>query len=176
MKVNPIRDRIKTMLKDSGLNLTKIAEELNQRYPDDKTSQQNISNKLSRGTIKFSEVIDIADICGYDVVFRKRSESFELIKAAHEHSDGKSKTLNQIIESVNFDYDNLFDTKLFEGHNFANGKFYSFIVVGAAHTDASETFQTMTELSSTNIEEIMIAEQCGKKFDVIIKPVGRFKD
>jgi len=42
-------------------------EILNKRYPEKPTTTQNISNKLTRGTIKYSEVKEIADIIGFKI-------------------------------------------------------------------------------------------------------------
>jgi hypothetical protein len=39
------------------------------RSIDEQTTPQNISNKLTRGTIKYSEVKEIADIIGFKVVW-----------------------------------------------------------------------------------------------------------
>lgn len=51
-----------------GWSLTRVVNEMNSRHPErKKTTVQNISNKLTRGTIKFSEIIEIADIIGLEV-------------------------------------------------------------------------------------------------------------
>lgn len=50
-----------------------IVKEMNARRPaDEQTTTQNISNKLSRGTIKYSEILEIADIIGYKIVWEKK--------------------------------------------------------------------------------------------------------
>ena len=36
-------------------------------------STSSLSHKLSRGTISFKEVIDIADTLGYELIFKPRS-------------------------------------------------------------------------------------------------------
>ena len=48
---------------------------MNERHPDEPTTQQNLTNKLARETIKFSEVMEIADILEHDIVFKKRNAS-----------------------------------------------------------------------------------------------------
>jgi len=48
--------------------LTDIVKEMNRiRAEEDRTTTQNISNKLSRGTIKYSGVREIAKIIGYEI-------------------------------------------------------------------------------------------------------------
>ena len=44
------------------------------RDEDHKTTTQNISNKLSRGTIKYSAIKEIADIIGYKIKWVKEAE------------------------------------------------------------------------------------------------------
>lgn len=42
---------------------------MNASHPDAPTTAQNITNKLARETIKFSEVVEIAELLGYSVEF-----------------------------------------------------------------------------------------------------------
>jgi hypothetical protein len=63
-----IRNEIKAYIARSGWTLTNIVKEMNKARPEDEqTTTQNISNKLTRGTIKYSEVLEIAKIIGYEV-------------------------------------------------------------------------------------------------------------
>ena len=65
---NNIRNEIKAYIAKSGWTLTDIVKAYNQILPEDEqTTSQNISNKLTRGTIKYSEVKTIADIIGYEI-------------------------------------------------------------------------------------------------------------
>lgn len=69
---NTIRNEIKAYIAAAGWSLADIVAEMNRRHPEEKpTTSQNISNKLTRGTIKYSEVEEIADIIGYKVVWQK---------------------------------------------------------------------------------------------------------
>jgi len=63
-----VRNEIKAYIAKSGWTLTNIVVEYNKNRPvDEQTTPQNISNKLTRGTIKYSEVKEIADIIGYKI-------------------------------------------------------------------------------------------------------------
>ncbi len=63
-----IRNEIKSYIAMRGWTLTRIVEEINKSRPEsEKTTTQNISNKLTRGTIKYSEVKEIADIIGFKI-------------------------------------------------------------------------------------------------------------
>ena len=69
---NVTRTKIKAFLASNGTTLTDVVKVMNERHPDEPTTQQNITNKLARETIKFKEVVEIADILGYDIAFKKR--------------------------------------------------------------------------------------------------------
>lgn len=69
---NSIRNEIKSYIAASGWSLVDIVEKMNEsRSENDHTTPQNISNKLTRGTIKYSEVKEIAEIIGFKVVWEK---------------------------------------------------------------------------------------------------------
>jgi hypothetical protein len=66
--VSTLRNEIKSYIVKSGWSLKDVIKEFNKRRPHDKpTTPQNISNKLVRGTIKYTELIEIADIIGYKI-------------------------------------------------------------------------------------------------------------
>ena len=69
---NSIRNEIKSYIAASGWSLVNIVAKMNDSRPaDEQTTPQNISNKLTRGTIKYSEVKEIAEIIGFKVVWVK---------------------------------------------------------------------------------------------------------
>ncbi len=66
-----IRNEIKSYIAASGMTLTEIVAALNQRHPDAPTTTQNISNMLSRGTIRYSVCKEIAEIMGMKITWVK---------------------------------------------------------------------------------------------------------
>lgn len=69
-----IRNEIKAYIAASGWTLSDIVKEMNRRRSEvDQTTPQNISNKLTRGTIKYSECKEIADIIGYSIEWTSKS-------------------------------------------------------------------------------------------------------
>ena len=89
-KVN-IHDQVKSMIIYQGWTLTRVVKEMNSRHPDrKKTTVQNISNKITRGTIKYAEILEIADIIGCNIEWRyadNRRESLVL----NQESSGLAK-------------------------------------------------------------------------------------
>lgn len=69
-----IRNQVKSTLALQGWTLTHVVQKINEQHPGSrKTTVQNISNKLSRGTIKYSEILEIAEIIGIDISWKPRS-------------------------------------------------------------------------------------------------------
>lgn len=74
MAYNPVHSEIKAIIAKNGLTLTEVVNRMNQkRKPCEQTTVQNISNKLTRGTIKFSEVLEIATVIGLKINWDKVS-------------------------------------------------------------------------------------------------------
>ena len=71
-EVNNIRNEIKSYIAASGWTLTDVAYEMNKKNPDVNVTPQNISNKLTRGTIKYKEVKEIADIIGFEIKWTRK--------------------------------------------------------------------------------------------------------
>ena len=67
-----IRNEIKSYIASSGMILTEVVNEMNKRHPFEPTTPQNISNKLSRGTIRYSECKEIADILGMTICWNRK--------------------------------------------------------------------------------------------------------
>lgn len=67
-----IRNEIKSYIAASGWSLVDIVAKMNEnRSESEQTTPQNISNKLTRGTIKYSEVKEIAEIIGFKIAWVK---------------------------------------------------------------------------------------------------------
>lgn len=67
-----LRNEIKSYIAASGWSLVDIVAKMNEsRSESEQTTPQNISNKLTRGTIKYSEVKEIAEIIGFKIAWVK---------------------------------------------------------------------------------------------------------
>lgn len=71
-----IKYDIKATIIRSGWTMTRLVEALNKKYKKNDTIQ-NLSQKLSRETIKYREVIEIAEILGYEVKWIKKPTTEE---------------------------------------------------------------------------------------------------
>ena len=83
-----VKQEIKDILMNENTTLTRVVNMINAINPQDKqTTIQNINNKLSRGTIKYNEVLEIADVLGYDIIWKKKN--------INEFNYGKFNTYSQ---------------------------------------------------------------------------------
>lgn len=62
-----LRDKIKELMKEQGLDAQGLADRLKENYIGYSDSRTNILNKLKRATIKFTEAVQIFDVLGYDL-------------------------------------------------------------------------------------------------------------
>ena len=66
-----IRKLVKDFLQEQNTSVYKLAQMLEKTYGRS-GSVSNLLNKLSRATFKISELMDIADLFGYEVKFVKK--------------------------------------------------------------------------------------------------------
>lgn len=66
-----LKEEIKAYIVSSGWSITNLNEELN-RLNGTESTVQNLSNKIRKGSLKYSEVLQIAEIIGYDIKWIKK--------------------------------------------------------------------------------------------------------
>lgn len=69
-KSQSIKDEIKGYIVMSGWRMGDVAKKVNKT--SSKSSLQNLSNKLNKETIKYSEVKKIAELLGYEIKWEKK--------------------------------------------------------------------------------------------------------
>lgn len=67
---------LKGYIASSGYTLTKLTEELNKRN-ESNYSVQNLSNKIRKESLKYDEILQIADILGYSIIWQKHRKLFK---------------------------------------------------------------------------------------------------
>ena len=73
MKTFNVRNEIKAQLIRTGYTYQEALEMVSEEYGWS-TSASNLSGKLHRGSIRYKEVLELADVLGYDIVWQKRRE------------------------------------------------------------------------------------------------------
>lgn len=66
-----LKEDLKALIVKNGWTMTAVVEEINKRNNTD-YSMQNFSSKLSRGTLRYAEVVEILDIIGYQIEWIKK--------------------------------------------------------------------------------------------------------
>lgn len=60
----PVKETIKIMLAKSDVTLTEVVKRLNEKRGTNDTVQ-NLSKKVNKGTLRYDEVEEIAEVLGY---------------------------------------------------------------------------------------------------------------
>ena len=66
-----VRNEIKAQIVRAGYTMQELVDRLHEEYgwPD---SVSNLSAKLQRESIRYKEVMQLADVLGYDLIWQKR--------------------------------------------------------------------------------------------------------
>ena len=68
-----VRNEIKAQIVRAGFTMQDVVDKLTEDYGWS-DSVSNLSAKLQRESIRYKEVIELADVLGYDIVWQKRGE------------------------------------------------------------------------------------------------------
>lgn len=74
-----LKRQLRAMMVAQGFTIEKVANELRDRYKT-KESKNNLSNKLSRGSLRFIDVQRICNILGYEIEMTPLKTSIEGLK------------------------------------------------------------------------------------------------
>lgn len=72
-KTEKCRNEIKSHITREGLTMTEVVEMLADEHGWSE-SVPNLSGKLRRGSLRYTEAVELADVMGYDLVWLKRRE------------------------------------------------------------------------------------------------------
>ena len=72
-KEETCRNEIKSYITREGMTMTEVVE-LRADEHGWSSSVPNLSGKLRRGSLRYTEAVELADVLGYDLVWVKRRE------------------------------------------------------------------------------------------------------
>ena len=72
MKSN-LRNEIKSYIVRQGMTMQEVVDLLADEY-DWSDSTSNLSNKLKRESLRYTEAVQLAEVLGYEIVWQKRGE------------------------------------------------------------------------------------------------------
>lgn len=151
---------INTFLKSIGTNLTATVDLLNKRNSK-QTTLQNLYNKLAKDTIRFIEVMDIADVNGYKVCFLPKDEP-DLMPVKEEHEPPKETYKPDAAPDA-------VTTLISEGTASMETKNGEYLFVGKQCHEAKQRFIAMQEKNMPDAQkEIYILKFIEGIYDVMI--------
>ncbi|MBQ8458854.1 LLM class flavin-dependent oxidoreductase [bacterium] len=68
-----IKDDIKSLMAKEAVTMTEVASKL-YNNSDKRVAMSTLSQKLAKETIKYKEILEIADMLDYDIEFKKRKK------------------------------------------------------------------------------------------------------
>ncbi len=71
MNAKELEQHIKILLVKENCTLTELAQRITE-YFGRKESTQNIGNKLRRGSLRYIEAFEIAEVLGYEITWKKK--------------------------------------------------------------------------------------------------------
>ena len=66
-----VRNEIKAQIVRAGYTMREVVDRLHKEYGRS-DSVSNLSAKLQRESIRYKEVVELADVLGYDLIWQKR--------------------------------------------------------------------------------------------------------
>ena len=66
MDSKELKNEIRSYIIKKGFSAQKVIEAINTKY-NRNDSAQNLTNKLNRGTLRYKEALEIADVIGYKI-------------------------------------------------------------------------------------------------------------
>ena len=69
-----IRNELKAQIIRAGFTMQELTDRLAEEY-DRSDSVSNLSAKLQQESIRYREVLEMADVLGYDIVWQKRRDN-----------------------------------------------------------------------------------------------------
>ena len=69
-----IRNEIKAQIVRAGMTMQQVVDLLSDEYGWS-NSVSNFSNKLARGSLRYEEAVQLAEVLGYEIVWKKKGEN-----------------------------------------------------------------------------------------------------
>ena len=69
-----IRNEIKAQIVRAGMTMQQVMDLLSDEYGWS-DSVSNFSNKLARGSLRYEEAVQLAEVLGYEIVWKKKEEN-----------------------------------------------------------------------------------------------------
>ena len=68
-----VRNEIKAQIIRAGMTMQEVVDQLAEEYGWS-NSVSNLSAKLQRESIRYKEILELADVLGYEIIWQKKKE------------------------------------------------------------------------------------------------------
>lgn len=177
----------KALVRDAGFNLKSAIDKFNIDHPEQRTTPQNISNKLSRDSIKLTEFIKFAESFGYKISFQQinsadaETEATPAKSAPHripkekdpeedkpvraEHKIPRNKPAEK---DVKVSYASL----LARGYAVCKSiNFQGIMIAGKKAEEAAAWIESKINPEMDEMEEMVVIVNANHQFQVLAKPL-----
>ena len=170
---------IKALCHAKQISMAELVRRRNTLHPDEPTTPQNLSNKLSRDTLKVTEFLELLNIMGYDRVICVESPTNKglvdyagnpLKRETQPTNDSPVEPQKRLIESqVQKSYAEL----IAEGYcEVKTINFQSAIVAGKLCEDAAAWIESNLFDGMDETQEVVLYLAASRQFQVKVKPVS----
>lgn len=167
-------DLMKQVCYSAEISLAELVRRRNALHPDDKTTPQNLSNKLSRDSLKLAEFMELVNCAGFNMVFEEKEEDNKGLvdlqgKPLRSKPDEPETTKEPIAEKSK-----TFTDLLMDGYCEVKAiNFKSAIVAGARCEEAAKWIEAnLKEFDYDETQEIMLYLAAARQFKVKVKPIS----
>lgn len=136
---------LKKLIKDAGYNIQTVVQKLNQQRPNHQTTPQNLSNKLSRDTLKLSEFVHLVELCGYTISFDG------------DNTADDSKTFSSLVLEGYTDCESI--------------NYKQIVIVGTRAQEAAQFIESNLSEGMEETQEIVLLISANRQFGVMCKPI-----
>lgn len=149
-----VKSIIKELMEHKKTNISRVVRKRNELFPEEKTTSQNLCNKLSRDTLKVTELFELANLIGYNISF-----------------DSEEKVIVETpVEIPIPPKENDFISLSQDGYSIIGGvNFRYIIVVGKRADEAAEWICEQIKNVTADADELLLIYMSSKKFGTLAK-------
>ena len=167
-----IKESLTTALAASNLTLTKAVNMMKEAYPEDSCTVQNISSKITRGTIRFIEFKRLLEMCGFQIRIVPISDNPELVEEPATHYNINEDATAFIKSHPSISY---IDACQYGVVSIQSPHFQTVMIAGKNCYDAADFYKRNMEKYpdlKAHMESYLIY-QMQEKYNVVAKPLLR---
>lgn len=161
---------IKKICAAANITMAELVRRRNELHPTDKTTPQNLSNKLSRDSLKLAEFIELVNCAGFNMVFEEKEDNKGLVDLQGNPLKAETKSN---VDSESPKPKSFTDLAMDGFCEVKSINFKSAIVAGARCEDAAKWIEdNLKEFNYDETQEIMLYLAAARQFKVKVKPIS----